>query len=481
MTATTPLGIQVAQRAVTGASEPWGEAQLESLPQGDLVAAHRDLAEARRRLDAEFAAASAEIGRRSDPADGPAGLARRHGFATPQKMVAAVTGGSSGEAGRLISVGKITQNAKEVVTDHSAGSTAPAPRFPVLAAAIKAGKISVDAAGAIGAMLERIAPRVVSDAADAEAGRETLARAEAHLVERAQHLPFAKLGAVIRQCEARFDLERYESEEEVRRGARYLNIFESQQTGMVTVDGRLDAESAAPLRAAIDAMVADFLRRKRDAEAQPGTMPGGIDDRNVPQVRADALADLARHCLSCDTDDLPLTSTTVVVRVGLEELRSGVGLGEIDGCDQPMSITAIRRMAADAGVIPYVMGGEGDVLEYARTRRLFSRGQRRAMVERDGGCSACHAPPSYAQGHHIAWWDRDGGTTDLKNGVLLCASCHHRIHRDNWGIDVNDSGVWFIPPPEVDRQRKPVRGGRAQYEYTEQNHQQVCQPLVDAA
>jgi predicted restriction endonuclease len=84
-------------------------------------------------------------------------------------------------------------------------------------------------------------------------------------------------------------------------------------------------------------------------------------------------------------------------------------------------------------------------------------------VERDGGCAHCHAPPSWTEAHHIRWWERDAGPTDLNNGVLLCTACHHRIHRDGWDILVRDGEVWFVPPVTVDRERMPVRGGRARF------------------
>ncbi|WP_177243768.1 HNH endonuclease signature motif containing protein, partial [Microbacterium sp. AR7-10] len=34
--------------------------------------------------------------------------------------------------------------------------------------------------------------------------------------------------------------------------------------------------------------------------------------------------------------------------------------------------------------------------------------------------------------HHIDWWNRDTGPTDLTNGILLCSTCHHRIHDNGW-------------------------------------------------
>ncbi|WP_218682750.1 HNH endonuclease, partial [Microbacterium sp. BF1] len=72
------------------------------------------------------------------------------------------------------------------------------------------------------------------------------------------------------------------------------------------------------------------------------------------------------------------------------------------------------------------------------------------------------------EAHHLRWWQRDGGSTDLDNGVLLCDSCHHRIHDNEWEIRIEGCGfaarVWLIPPPNVDPERRPRLGGRARYD-----------------
>jgi hypothetical protein len=155
--------------------------------------------------------------------------------------------------------------------------------------------------------------------------------------------------------------------------------------------------------------------------------------------------------------------TTVVLRMTRAELESGLGLGEIDGTSQPISTGALRRAAADAEVIPAILGGPSEILDWGRSRRLFTPAQRLALVERDGGCAWCNAPPAWCEAHHIRWWDRDAGPTDLSNGVLLCTRCHHRIHRDGWEIQVRDEGVWFVPPRGLDATRTPHAGGRERY------------------
>lgn len=121
-------------------------------------------------------------------------------------------------------------------------------------------------------------------------------------------------------------------------------------------------------------------------------------------------------------------------------------------------------MAADAELIPAVFGGDSLPLDLGRAARLFTRAQRLALGERDGGCASCGQNIGYVEAHHIDWWERDVGPTDLENGVLLCSFCHHSVHREGWGIRVTDGKVWFIPPPHIDPARTPRPGGRARFE-----------------
>jgi len=38
-------------------------------------------------------------------------------------------------------------------------------------------------------------------------------------------------------------------------------------------------------------------------------------------------------------------------------------------------------------------------------------------------------PLAYTELHHIRWWDRDGGATDLDGCAPECSYHHHQIHR----------------------------------------------------
>jgi hypothetical protein len=489
--------IDTLDAAVSALREAWDAAapagaDERAMTDAGLLAAHERLAAVRRAIDALHTRVAAELAVRSRPERGREGLARRAGHRTPARLIAATTGAHPGDAARLIAVGDATRERMTL-----SGEAAP-PAHPHIADAVRAGAISVAAAAAIAGMLDRIALRVPAP---------TRAEAEAVVVARAPGLGLDELTAILRRVEAHLDPDGLEPAIAELHGERSLKIRHDAR-GMVCIDGRFDPETAAPIVAALEGIVTHQLRVHRghhtpdgtavsdarsatphadaphadgsNAGSTTGALPAGLvaaepvgaETRSLAQLRADALAALCRHALACDETDLPLASTTVVVRMSLEALRSGTGVATIDGIEQPIDAGTARRMAAAAEIIPCVLGGESEVLDLGRSRRHFTRAQRLALVERDGGCAFCHLPPQYAEAHHILWWLRDGGPTDLSNGVLLCTGCHHRVHDDGWEIRIEtppgappSSGtVWFLPPACIDPARRPRMGGRRRFD-----------------
>ena len=456
------LGLAVVERDVAALLETWagsmpawgavpGDAQVEVEQMSDpgLVQVTDALAQVRRDIDAVLARVAAEVTKRSGPEFGDVGLAKAQGFHNPARLIAASTGASRADSLKLINVGIATAQRQTF-----GGERLPS-RHPHVAAALEAAKIGIEAASAITSMLDRASVR-------AEASRVGLV--EAALVDLAAHVPLETLLRGIREAEARLDPDGVEPREDELRMERSLTMREDRR-GMVHLHARLDPESAAPVKAAIEALVTDVLRRREPDEGD--SAPVVDDRRSIPQIQADALAALARHTLGCSGTLTPLAKTTVVVRVDLDTLVSGLGHARIDGLDQPVSAATARRMAADAELIPAVLGGDSIPLDLGRAARLFTKAQRLALGERDGGCASCGQNITYVEAHHIDWWERDAGPTDLSNGVLLCSFCHHMIHREGWQIQANPSEVWFIPPPHIDPTQVPRLGGRARFELRE--------------
>ncbi len=290
----------------------------------------------------------------------------------------------------------------------------------------------------------------IGDLPDVERTRDLFMRALA----KAPGLPLHQVRKLVWQAQAFADPGAWAEREQRQHDQRSVVVHDAPD-GMVTLTAKLTPLDAAPVRAVLDAGVRWAMQQRRE---DPGS-----DERTPWQMRADILVDLCKHALDC-TQATSGVKTTVVVRMTRAELEAGVGLGEVDGVAQPISVEALRRTAADAQVVPAVLGGPSDVLDWGRARRLFTPAQRLALVERDGGCAWCNAPPSWCEAHHIRWWDRHRGKSDLANGVLLCSRCHHRVHRDGWDIEVRDNVVSFVPPRAVDPERTPRVGGRARFE-----------------
>jgi len=350
--------------------------------------------------------------------------------------------------------------------------------------------VQVDAAQAIISNLTQAAPRALP---------EHLAVAEEELVAFAAHHPADTVRKLSISWRDALDTDGIAPREEALIALRSLR-WSKQGNGLERCTIDLDPLGAGYVRTMIDAMVGDALRKVR-FEAEP-TGPAGSagptgdhhthddshgngngnghglggegldrdacsadhvelpDPRTIPRIAADALIDVARHMMGCNTSPGTLPHTTLVIRMTLEQLHTGLGTARLDGVEEPITAGAARILAAEAELIPAVLGARSEILDLGVGRRLFSRAQRIAFADRDGGCAVtdCGRPPSYTEAHHLRWWSH-GGTTDLNNGILLCTGHHHVIHT-GWTVQIIDNVPWFTPPARIDPTRTPRRGGK---------------------
>jgi hypothetical protein len=147
----------------------------------------------------------------------------------------------------------------------------------------------------------------------------------------------------------------------------------------------------------------------------------------------------------------------LMVSVTLEELKSGIGHGLLDGYWN-LSAAQIRRIACDAAVVPVVLGSKSEILDIGRATRVVPRAIRRALIRRDRGCSFpnCTKKAKWCAAHHVRHWAW-GGPTALDNLVLICAHHHQIIHHTEWEVRITQGFPEYIPPSYVDPDRKPRR------------------------
>ncbi len=152
------------------------------------------------------------------------------------------------------------------------------------------------------------------------------------------------------------------------------------------------------------------------------------------------------------TELLGKGAPAVRVTVTERELRARTGHGRLQGGQLAVSIETVERISCTQGVVPVLFDQDGQPLDVGREQRLFTPRQRTALTERDGGCmwTRCERPPSWTEAHHINHWKRDGGRTDVADGILLCKHHDLLLHDHHWEIERRGPGLsdyWLVPPP----------------------------------
>ncbi|MBI5160038.1 MAG: DUF222 domain-containing protein [Micrococcales bacterium] len=324
---------------------------------------------------------------------------------------------------------------------------------PGVADAVAAGALSLGAADRIVRTL---------DAAAEHSTPEQVDRFEQTLVALAPGMPSRDLRAACRRVIDLVDPDGIEPAEDELRRRSTLTIHQ-QDDGLTRLVALLHPEAAAYVLTALDARTAP--RRLPTFSLDAGAACGdpdaqGVEDRRtLAYRRADALAGIARDALSLDTGRVAGAAVTAVVTMTLEQLHGAGGAARLTGIDQPVSAATARRMAAQAELIPLVLGRESEILDQGRACRLATPAQRRALAHRDEGCIwGCGAPPGWCDVAHLRSW-LGGGRTDLDNLALMCSFHHRLFDHEGWSLRWHDGAPWLIPPAHVDPTRTPRRAG----------------------
>jgi hypothetical protein len=274
--------------------------------------------------------------------------------------------------------------------------------LPQLAAGLSSGELTFDKV------------RAVVDAATPETDQELRDRAREHSVAELVRLARSRRG--VPSAAASSD---YEG-----RSLRFNDTFR-------TVTAQLPTETYAEVRGHLEAAAKN--------EPSDGETPW---DRRL----ADAFVGLIR---SSPGPRRTTSSFTVVVHVPLGALldESSELAGELER-DGLVSAETVRRLACDATMILAVDDDVGHTMYEGRARRYPSEAQRREIIRRDRHCRfpGC-ANATFVNPHHVVWWKRRHGTTDLPNLALLCEHHHHLIHSKSWTMsgDANKE-LTFVGP-----------------------------------
>jgi hypothetical protein len=140
---------------------------------------------------------------------------------------------------------------------------------------------------------------------------------------------------------------------------------------------------------------------------------------------------------------------------------SSGGHGVIEGTVNTVSRQAVERLLCNDGLVPVEFDDDGQCVNVGRDQRRFTARQRVGMAVRDGGCTfnGCDRPPAWCEAHHIDFWARDGGKTDIADGILLCRRHHLLMHNNGWEVKRDGGRYSAIPPAAVDsaREARPMQ------------------------
>ena len=268
-----------------------------------------------------------------------------------------------------------------------------------------------------------------------------------------------------------------------RRNRRNRHVrFWNGDDGSVQMRGSFDAETGARIQERLRRQ-AERLRqadRRRRAEARDRGGPTAADDAAAPtteqrttdQRMADALdtllADGAGRVEPAAPTAAPsahitprAASAEIIVRADLAALVGEPGgFAEICGIG-PIPRSSLARLACNSDVWVEIFGDKLTPLYETVARRAPTAAQRRALIARDGACIGCGAPPGECEAHHVIPWKR-GGKTRVDNLVLVCWSCHDRIHDHNWYVTVRD-GRFRLMPPDPAQPANPARSRKPKH------------------
>jgi hypothetical protein len=450
---------------------PLDVADLTRLSDATIAAATLKHAELRDAVGARGIVLSGQVANRSRPELGLQGMAQRAGFRSPEKMIQTVGRVTPREATTAVKLGTMVVEAADAGTvDPQTGevSTPAEPWLRPVVDALRAGDLSPEGADAIRRGL----------------GLPNSAVSIEQLLELARELCDA---GIVLDPDTLFKRARSRRDELDAAGVavREEELFQQRSLVHFPLPGgggkavwTMDTETYARFLLAYDRMTSpkrggvsfvDEGRRERSDVILK-------DPRSPKQYASDGLIELIRLGEATDPDfmlghgssKLRITAT----KWDLDHADRGepaTGIARIEGVEEPVSIQTAERHECGDDVDEIIFDENLNPLDLQHRARFYSKKQNEVLATMFGGCAwgdggggQCDRPPSWTESHHVNFWKRDHGETNIKLGIPFCTFHHRVLHNNGWEIWIDehadgDLRFWLIPPKKEDPEQTPIQ------------------------
>ncbi|MDQ3544042.1 MAG: HNH endonuclease [Actinomycetota bacterium] len=251
------------------------------------------------------------------------------------------------------------------------------------------------------------------------------------------------------------------SELERQREKNNIRQWVDRNTGMGHLHAELDPESHALVWSAINSRLRT-LKHQQDER--------GADDPVASlthaQLEAKALVDLITG-----SGALGRRVPEVIVLIDYDTLVGALRDDSVCETSNGFVVTpaTVRRYCCEAGIVPTVLGSDGEVLDVGAAARLATPAQRRATLAMYRTCTfpACQVPVDRCEIHHVDDWLHHR-RTNLGGLAPLCCQHHHLIHEGGWTITMTPDRTITITRPDgthyftgitTDRQTRSTESG----------------------
>jgi hypothetical protein len=246
--------------------------------------------------------------------------------------------------------------------------------------------------------------------------------------------------------------------DEHRARRREVTLGRQDPDGMTPINGWLDPELAASIRAAFAKLAAPGMCHPNDENAcvdgEPDSDAAQPDTRTPAQRNHDALKAMCRSVLASGElgqhNGLPVT---IIVSTTLQDLQSAAGVA-VTGGGSLLPMSDVIRMASHSHHYLVIYDKHTrEPLYLGRTKRIANPAQRLVLYNRDHGCTrpGCPAPPNHSEAHHAAQDFGKGGQTNITDLGLACGPDNRLVNDHGWTTRIRSDGrIEWIPPPLLD-------------------------------